>query len=89
MSLFHFQDDTDYRGRWKNSRQQHETYADTNIAYVDAKVAAAMCKGGKLVYEVDPLSGVTDNWILDNVVPNMVTHGLMCQVWSCYPLKVV
>jgi hypothetical protein len=74
------QDDTDYRGRWKNSRRQHETYADTSIAYVDAKVAAAMCKGGVIAYLIDEISGVTDAWILEHVVPNMVNHGIDHQV---------
>ena len=70
LSLY-FQDDTDYRGRWKNSRCQHETYADTDIGWIDAKVASSLCKGGPVAYVVDPLSGVTDQWILDHVVPNL------------------
>ena len=67
------QDDTDYRGRWKNSRRQHETYADTDIGWVDAKVASSLCKGGPIAYVIDPLSvsGVTDQWVLDHVVPNL------------------
>jgi hypothetical protein len=32
---------------------KHETYADTNIEFVNAKVAAAMCKGGVVVYKID------------------------------------
>jgi hypothetical protein len=47
---------------------------------VDAKVAAAMCKGGVIAYEIDPLSGISDNWILDYVVPNMVRHGIPSDV---------
>ena len=58
----------------------HETYADTSIAFVDAKVAAAMCKGGVIAYLVDEMSGITDKWILDHVVPNMVRHGIDEQV---------
>ena len=58
----------------------HETYADTTIAFVDAKVAAAMCKGGVIAYVVDQMSGVTDKWILDHVVPNMVRKGIDEQV---------
>ena len=33
-----------------------------------------------MVYEIDQLSGVSDNWIRAYVVPNMVSHGLPCQV---------
>lgn len=73
-------DDTDYRGRWKNTRRQHETYADTSLAYVDAKVAAALCKGGVIAYLVDPGSGITDEWILQHVVPNLMRHGIELQV---------
>ena len=58
----------------------HETYADTTIAFVDAKVAAAMCKGGVIAYVVDQMSGVTDKWILDHGVPNMVRKGIDEQV---------
>ena len=53
---------------------------DTNISHVDAKVAAAMCKGRVIAYEIDPLSGVSDNWILDYVVPNMVCRGIPSEV---------
>lgn len=67
-------------GRWKNSHHQHETYADTNIGFLDPKVAAAMCKGGVVVYEINRLSGVFDNWIFEHVVPNLVSHGLPRQV---------
>ena len=38
----------------------HETYADTSIAFVDAKVAAALCKGGVIAYLLDPGSGIMD-----------------------------
>ena len=78
--LFSFQDDSDYRGRWKNRGRQHETYADTNIPWVDAKVASALCKGGVVAYMVDPLSGITSEWILEHVVPNIVAHGIDSQV---------
>ena len=71
-----FQDDTDYRGCWKNSRRQQDTYTNTTIFYVDAKVAASMCKSGAITYVVDEESGVTDEWILDHVVPNMVRSGI-------------
>jgi len=65
-------DDTDHRGRWKSDKRQQDTYADTTIPHVDAKVAAALCKGGPVVYLVKEESGVTDQWILDYVVPNLL-----------------
>ncbi|KAL3772963.1 hypothetical protein ACHAWO_008693 [Cyclotella atomus] len=41
------------------------TYADTSIPFVDAKVAAALCKGGPIAYVVDEESCVTDCWICE------------------------
>ena len=68
------------RGRWKNSTRQHDTYADTVIPYVDAKVAAALCKGGVITYQVIKESGITDGWIMDHVVPNMARFGISREV---------
>ena len=59
----------------------HETYADFQIAFVDAKVASAMCKGGAITYAKDDLTGISDDWILEHVVPCMVAHGINLQVW--------
>jgi hypothetical protein len=64
-------DDTDFRGRWKNCRRQQDAYADTTIPFVDAKVAAALCKGGPVAYVLKDASGITDHWVLDYVVPCM------------------
>ena len=47
------------------------TCADTDISWIDAKVASSLCKGGPVAYVVDPLSGATEQWILDHVVPNL------------------
>ena len=69
-------DDTDCRGRWKSGDRQQDTYADTTIPYVDGKVAAALCKGGPIVYVVKESSGATDQWILDHVATHMAESGL-------------
>ena len=39
-----------------------------------------MCKGGPIAYLVDDRSGVTDQRILDHIVPNMVQYGIDPQV---------
>jgi hypothetical protein len=57
-----------------------DAYADVNISHVDAKVAAAMCRGGAITYQVNPLSGISAEWILQHVVPNMVRYGIHPQV---------
>ena len=64
-------DEVDLRGRWKKRRRQVDTYIDTEIPYPDAKVAAALCIGGPVAYQIVAGSGVNDNWIVDNVVPNI------------------
>lgn len=64
-------DDTDHRGRWKSGDRQQDTYSDTTIPYVDAKVAAALCKGGPVAFVVKDEAGITDQWILDYVVPHI------------------
>jgi hypothetical protein len=47
------------------------------LTFVDAKVAAALCKGGPVAYIVKDASGITNRWILDYVVPSM-RQGLFC-----------
>ena len=75
-----FLDDYDYCGCWKTSGHMHETYTDVKIAFVDAKVVSAMCKGGAITHAIDDLTGISDNWILEPVVPYMVAHGMNHQV---------
>jgi hypothetical protein len=69
-------DDTDCRARWKSKRRQQDAYADTTIPYVDAKVAAALCKGGPCAYILIDGSGLSDDWILDHVVPHVRVQAL-------------
>ena len=64
-------DEVDLRGRWKKRKRQVDTYIDTEIPYPDAKVATALCIGGPIVYQLVSGSGVDDNWIVNNVVPNI------------------
>ena len=66
-------DDIDYRFRWKNRRMQ-DRYVEGHIPVGDAKVAAALCKGEPITYEVKSESMVTDSWILAHVVPNIAKH---------------
>lgn len=65
-------DDVDTRARWKRKRQQ-DVYADTLLPYPDAKVAAALCKGGAIHYKVKVNSGISEDWILTHVVPLIAT----------------
>ena len=73
-------DDVDHRGRWKSRDRQLDTYAETTIPFVDAKVAKILAVGGPVAYFVREDSGITDAWIMDHVVPNMVRGGVPRQV---------
>ena len=65
-------DEVDTRARWKQRRQQ-DVYADTVLPWPDAKVAAALCKGGPIHYQAKAESGSSEDWILCYVVPFIST----------------
>jgi hypothetical protein len=64
-------DDVDNRGRWRKRRVQDQ-YVSVNLPYPDAKVAAALCVGGPCRYALKQGSGVSDNWLRQYVVPNIL-----------------
>ena len=64
-------DEKDYRGRWKKNRRTSDAYDDPELPYPDAKVAALLCVGGPCSYRIKEGSAVTDNWILEYVVPRI------------------
>jgi len=64
-------DDVAFRGRWKRRTEQVDTYIDVELPYPDAKVAAALCIGGPCKYVLNEESGVSDDWLLQYVVPNI------------------
>ena len=49
---------------------------EVHIPFVDVKVAAALCKGGVVVYAIEPESDISDGWILYHITPNMASHGI-------------
>lgn len=63
-------DEVDYCFQWKCGRMQ-DRYVEGNIAYPDAKVATALCKGEAITYQVNMESNITESWILTHVVPNI------------------
>ena len=64
-------DDVDNRGRWRKKRVG-DRYVDINLPYPDAKVAAVLCTGGPCKYALKNGSGVSNMWLVANVVPYMV-----------------
>jgi hypothetical protein len=66
------QSDVECRGRWRGQQRMVNRYIDTETPYVDAKVAAALCLGGPIIYKLEEGSGITDDWLLENVVPKLL-----------------
>ena len=64
-------DNVDLRARWKGKGRQQDTYADTTLPFPDAKVCAALCKGGPLHYRLRENSGISTEWICEYVVPHI------------------
>lgn len=62
--------ETDWRGRWKDMAHASSVYGDTALPYPDAKVAFALCHGGPIKYKLADECGVSDLWIAENVMPN-------------------
>ena len=63
-------DDVDSRGCWRK-RRVSDRYVEVNIPYPDAKVAAVLAMGGPVRYGLNNGSGITETWLLENVVPNI------------------
>ena len=54
-----------------SQRLEYRMFTTTSeIPYPDAKVAALLCVGGPVKYLLRDNSGITDNWILTNVIPH-------------------
>ena len=64
-------DDVDARGRWKGRNRIVDLYIDSTIPYPDAKVAASLCVGGPIKYELARGSRISDDWILEHVSRNI------------------
>jgi hypothetical protein len=64
------QDETENRGRWRNSVRVSARYTAIDLPVVDATVAAALCIGGAVKYVVrDDAPAVTDDWMIAEFVP--------------------
>jgi hypothetical protein len=64
--------DIDVRGRWKrNGGKVVDRYIDVKQEYVDGKVAAALCVGGPVKYELVDGCGLSNDWLREKVVPGI------------------
>ena len=66
-------DEKDLRGRWKSASRVSDTYDDIELPYPDAKVAALLCIGGPVKYQLRDDAGIDDDWILSTVMPHGCT----------------
>ena len=72
-------DEIEIRGRWKQQGQRVVfRYIDVKQLFIDAKVAAALCIGGPIKYDLvddaEVRMAVTNDWIFTNVIPCIRTR---------------
>jgi hypothetical protein len=85
-------DNVDVRARWKRKARQQDGYVEVTLPYPDAKVAAKLCIGGCIKYQLRQNSGITDEWIAEFVVPNILRRfpqGVgrvlgRALLWACF-----
>jgi hypothetical protein len=89
-------DDIAHRGRWKDARKIVDIYIDNYLPYQDAFVAQTLCVGGACSYVLDCELGITDDWLWQHVVPNMMRSPYIAQcprvaavlalplLWACF-----
>lgn len=65
-------EEIDIRGRWKrHGTKVVDRYIDVKQEYIDGKVAATLCIGGPVKYELVEGSGLTKEWLEEKVVPGI------------------
>jgi len=64
-------DETDYRASWKGHGRQSDVYTDVELHWPDLKVASKLCVGGPCKYALKEGSGLSDDWLVQNVTPNI------------------
>ena len=65
-------DESDTREHWQHRRHQ-DSCADTILPCPDAKVAATLCKGGSIHYQVRVDIVISEDWISTLVVPTIAS----------------
>ena len=65
-------EDINYRGRWRDSTKQINTYIDINRPYPDARVSSCLCgHSGPAFYFVENSDWFTENFVSTHIVPNI------------------
>jgi hypothetical protein len=79
-------DEIEVWGRWKSQGQRVVfRYIDVKQLTIDAKVAGLLCVGGPIKYKLKQNVNLTDDWLFDNVVPNMRCR-FPNDSWLCHVL---
>ena len=65
--------ETGRRALWRKKFHQY-SYADTILPWPYEKVAADVCKGGAIHYQVRLDSGISEDWILTFIVPAIASQ---------------
>lgn len=88
------QEEVNTRGRWRtDGKKVISRYISTILPFPDAKVASRLCIGGPVKYVLKEGSNVSNQWLLDNVVPGLVrrfpNHAVPLTfalpiLWACF-----
>jgi Transcriptional activator of glycolytic enzymes len=87
-------DDKDTRGRWKATACVSDRYDSVQLAYVDTKVASALCIGGACTYILSEV--IPEHFIYTHVVPeineqygqNVALVLGNAVLWACFNISV-
>ena len=63
-------DEKDLCGRWKSTACVLDVYNDIKLPFQDAKVAALLCVGGPVKYELREDAGIDNDWNVNTVMPH-------------------
>jgi hypothetical protein len=73
--------ETNFWARWKSEEKKgaQGKYWSVDLPWPDAKTAGLLCVGGPIKYKFKSGTGITTDWILENVVPNIAKY-YSCQL---------
>jgi hypothetical protein len=81
-------DEVDGRGRWRKKRIS-DVYTAMLLPFPDARVCALLCVKGPIMYTVKENSGISKQWLKDNVVPNIIRSDVFDEDVIQYQLQVL
>ena len=61
------------RARWKGYCIQQDRYTTVQLLWPDISVASHLCNDGICLYKPVNGSGITDEWFIENITPNIAS----------------